>query len=94
MAPLSSCQVRKPAEDLQSSQGTNHARRRKQKQSHSWRVGTWNVRSMVDTEGPIAIASRRQNGQRGEDRKVDLIVRKMKWYSVKIVGSQEAKWFG
>ena len=73
MAPLSSCQVRKPAGDLQSSQGTNHARRRK-KQSHSWRVGTWNVCSMVYTEGPIAIASRRQNGQREVDRKVDLII--------------------
>ena len=30
------------------------------------------MRSMVDTEGSVAIACRRQDGQRGEDRKVDL----------------------
>ena len=46
---------------------------------------------MVDTEGPIEIASR---SQREEDRKVDWIVREMKRYKVKVAGLQETKWFG
>ena len=47
-------------------------------------MGTWNVRSMVDTEGPIEVASR--EGQRGEDRKVDLIDVELKRYDVKVAG--------
>ncbi len=42
---------------------------------------------MVDTEGPVEIASSR--GDRGEERKVDLIVREMRRYNVKVT-----KWFG
>ena len=52
---------------------------------------TWNICSMVDTEGPIEIPSR---GQRGKERKVDWIVREMKQCDVKVVGLQETKWFG
>ena len=40
-----------------------------------WLVGTWNVPSMVDTIDSLAIASRRHDGQRGKDRKVDLVVK-------------------
>ena len=95
MASLNAYRTRTPAEDLHSSQGTNHhAQRKRRKKSQMWRVGTWNVRSMVDTEGSLAIASRRQDGQRGEDRKVDLVVREMKRYNVKVAGLQETKWFG
>ena len=73
------CQARTPAEDLHSSQGSNHyLAQRARKKSKTWRIGTWNVRSMVDTEGTVAIASRRQNGLRGEERKVDLIVSEIK----------------
>ncbi len=50
-----------PAEGLHSSQGSKRAHR-KWKRSQVWHVGTWNVRSMVDTEGSVAIASRRQDG--------------------------------
>ena len=46
---------------------------------------------MVDNEGPVAIVSRRQ---RGENRKVDLIVTEVKRYNVKVIGLQETKWFG
>ena len=93
MAPLSTYQARTPAEGLHSFQGKKHAHR-KWKRSQLWRVGTWNVRSMVDTEGSVAIASRRQDGQRGEERKVDLVVRELKRYNVKVAGLQETKWFG
>ena len=41
---------------------------------------------MVDNEGPVAIVSRRQ---RGENRKVDLIVTEVKRYNVKVIGLQQ-----
>ena len=47
---------------------------------------------MVDTEGPVEIASSR--GDREEDRKVDLIMREMRRYNVKVTALQETKWFG
>ena len=57
MVPLGTYQGCSPAEDLQPSQG--------RKQSCAQRArriccnfGTWNVRSMVDTESPVEVASR------------------------------------
>ena len=95
MASLRACQARTPAEDLHPSQGTCHrAQRARSRRSQTWRLGTWNVRSMEDTEGPIEIASRRQDKRRDEDRKVDWIVRELKWYNMKVAGLQETKWFG
>lgn len=57
-------------------------------------MATWNVRSMVDTEGPVEIASQRADSHRGEDRKVDLVVNELKRYDVKVAALQETKWFG
>ena len=56
---------------------------------------TWNIQftCIVDTERSVAIASTRKNGQRG-DRKVDLVVGKLRTYNVKVAGLQETKWFG
>ena len=75
MALLKACQDHTPAEDLHPSQGTCHrAKRARSQRSQTWHLGTWNVRSMVDTECPIEIASRWQDKWRGEERKVDYIV--------------------
>ena len=49
---------------------------------------------MVDTDGPVEVASAKVDGQRGEQRKVDLIVNEMKRYGVKVAALQETKWFG
>ena len=93
MALLIACQAHTPAEDLHSSQGTqHHALRVRRKGPQMWLVCTWNVPSMVDTIGSLAIASRRHDGQRGKDRKVDLVVKELKRYNVK-AGLQETKWF-
>ena len=48
--------------------------------------------SMVDTEGPVEIVSSR--GDWREDRKVDMIVREMWRYNVKMTALQKTKWFG
>ena len=49
---------------------------------------------MVDTDGPVEIASQRADSHRGEDRKVHLIVNELKRYDVKVAALQETKWFG
>ena len=92
MASLTECQICSPAEDLQLSQASSyHAHRVRKRRPSSWHLGSWNVRSMV-AEGPVEIASSR--GVRGEDRKVDLIMREMRRYNVKVTALQETKWFG
>ena len=93
MASLTACQTCSPAEDLQPSQASRHHEHRSRKRKpSSWHLGSWNVRSMVDIEGPVEIASSR--GDREEDRKVDLIMREMRRYNVKVTALQETKWFG
>ena len=63
MMSLDTHQARSPAEDLHTSQGrttiAHRARKAEKKKSRNvWRLGTWNVRSMVDTEGPTEVATR------------------------------------
>ena len=93
MESLTACQTCSPAEDLQPSQASSHhAHRASKRKPSSWHLGSWNLHSIVDTEGPVEIASSR--GDRGEDRKVDLIVREMRRYNEKVTALQEIKWFG
>ena len=49
---------------------------------------------MVDVTGPIEIAAQRPGGQRGEDRKIDLIIHELARYKVSVGALQETKWFG
>ena len=50
---------------------------------------------MVDTEGPVEIASSRgDRGGGGGDRKVDLIVQGMRGCNVKVKALQKIQWFG
>ena len=68
MASLTACQTCSPAEDLQPSQASSHhAHRARKRKTSSWLLGSWNVHSMVDTEGPVEIASSR--GDRGKTGK-------------------------
>ena len=65
MASLGSHRVCHTAEVFQTSQDKDQfAHRSKKRKTLSWRMGTWNVRSMVDTEGPIEVASRWGRGER------------------------------
>ena len=83
MASLATHHVHTPTENLQFSQGRphHHAHRTRRKRLQTWRLGTWNVRSMVDTEGYVEIANGHQDGQR-EERKVDLIVDELERYKL------------
>ena len=58
-------------------------------------MGTWNMRSMVGTEGPVEEANQRPwRWTGGEDRKVDLIVNETNRYDMKVAVLQETRWFG
>ena len=59
---------------------SHHAHRAKKRKPSTWYLASWNVDSMKDTEGPVEIASSR--GDRGEDRKVVLIVRGIRRYTM------------
>ena len=60
-------------------------------------VGSWNVRTLVESSGDLRICRKRQVlGKRSEvvDRKLDLLVWELKRYGVSVAGIQESKWFG
>ena len=68
MASLGSHRVCHTAEVLQTSQDKDQfAHRLKKRKTLSWWMGTWNVHSMVDTEGSIEVASRWGQMGRGQE---------------------------
>ena len=97
MAPLMSCQECSPAEDLHPSQDersqgalrTSQARR-----SGVWFLASWNVRTMLDVDGPIETARQGNVLDAVDERKVDQIVAELVKYRVDVAGLQETRWFG
>ena len=49
---------------------------------------------MVDTEGPVEVASQASSNQRGEMQKVEQTVFELTRYGVSMGALQETKWFG
>ena len=90
MVSLGIYQAGTPAGALQTSRG----RERFAHRVSLLKLGTWNVQSMVDTDGSVEVASQQADGQRGEERKVDQIVCELERYDVVVGALQETKWFG
>ena len=65
MVSLGIYQACTPAEVLQTSQGRELFAHR----VSLLKLGTWNVWSMVDTDGSVEVASQQADGQRGEERR-------------------------
>ena len=60
---------------------------------HSWfSIGSWNLHSLVESEGSVAIASTRRGVH--VDRKVNLLVEELRRFEISITGISETKWFG
>ena len=60
---------------------------------HSWvNIGSWNLHSLVESEGSVATASTKRGIQ--VDRKVNLLVGELRRLDISIVGISEIKWFG
>ena len=96
MPPLRSSPACAPAENLQPSRGKSRSRnahRARLKRFPVWHLGSWNVRSLVDCEGPVETARQSATAE-GEDRRIDLVIRELGRYQVVAAGLQETKWFG
>ena len=88
-----------PAEDLHASQvattTTKHAHRRaKLRSSKACYFGKWNVRSLIDNEGTVETARMSSEVSESEDRRIDLVIRELNQYNIKVATLQETKWFG
>jgi len=78
MASLGSCQDCSPAEDLHPSQGEKsiHARRASKVLGSSvWVLASWNVRTLLDVDGPIETARQgADDPEVSDERKIDQVV--------------------
>ena len=97
MASLNSCQECSPAEALHTSQderpfGAHRASR--VQRSSVWTLASWNVRTLLDVEGPIETARQGDDMQVVDERKIDQVVDELGRYKVDIAALQETKWFG
>ena len=74
--------------------------RRRRGRLRTLAFGSWNVRTLVNNDGPVETAKRRVNFENlnfvpvVEDRKIDLVIRELSRFDVEVAGLQETKWFG
>ena len=61
------------------------------RKSQSVSVATWNVRSLVEIEGPLSTAS--SSGHVVEDGNIVRVVECLRRYDVDVAGLQETHWF-
>ena len=76
-------------------------RRKQERRRNCFAVGTWNVRTLVESTGDERVCRKRPvsvikpGNQCGDpDRKLNLVVRELRRYRVAVAGIQESKWFG
>ena len=94
MVPLRSPLICPPAESLRGSRASNSAFRAKSGARVDWYAGTWNVRSLLDNEGSIETAIQGSERDGNEDRRIDLVLRELGRYGIKVAALQETQWFG
>ena len=58
----------------------------------AWFFGTWNLISLVDNEDSIDTARLSHEVNEPEDRRIDLVVRELDRYNIKVAALQETKW--
>ena len=89
MASLNSCQECSPAEALHTSQdersfGAHRASR--VQRSSVWTLASWNVRTLLDVEGPIETARQGDDMQVVDEWKIDQVVDELGRYKIDIAG--------
>lgn len=95
MASLSASLECPSAEEFQTSHEVkNSAHRRAKLRRNDWYLGTWNVRSLVDNEGSVETARISAEVAEPEDRRIDLVIRELDRYNIKVAALQETRWFG
>ena len=97
MVPFSSCQDCSPAEDLHPSQGEPPHSAHRVSRTHRlsvWYLASWNIRTLLDVEGPIETARQRGEMDVVDERKIDQVVYELDRYKVVVATLQETWWFG
>ena len=84
-----------PAETLQSSWAKLNVAFKAERSSKDpvWCVGTWNVRTLLDDEGSLETARQGKETVKTDDHRIDLLLRELGRYRIKIAALQETKWF-
>jgi len=61
----------------------------------SWvNIGSWNLHSLVESEGLVATASTRRGVQVDHKVNLNLLVGELRHFDISIAGISETKWFG
>ena len=97
MVSLGSCQVCSPQIGLQPTESEpsfTALRTRHKRKMAVWSLATWNVRSLVDVEGPVQTARQRKEVANAEERRIDQAVSELNRYKIDVAALQETKWFG
>ena len=98
MVPLNTLPVCPLTEDLHTSNEgyvtAKYAHGRAKQRCKAWYLGTWNVQSLVDNEGSIETARLSSEPAEPEDRRIDLVIKELCKYNIKVAALQETKWFG
>ena len=55
----------------------------------SWQLGSWNVRSLMDAEGPVETAKQGRDVAQADVRRVDQVVSQLNKYKVIVAAVQE-----
>ena len=79
-------------EDLQTSQVVNSVYSGAWHRKTLWYVGSWNVWSLLDTEGPIETVW--QGHLLAKDRRIDLVIREFNRFKIDVAILQETKGLG
>ena len=87
MAPLHSPLACPPAELLQRSRAKTNTAFKAEKNA-VWYVGTWNVRTLLDNERSVETARQGRERVENEDRRLDLVLRELGRYHIKIAALQ------
>ena len=93
MASPGSSLERQSAENLQHSRRNTKTAQRARRKSSTWFLGSWNVRSLLDYEGPVETARQYTETGQFDDRRIDQVVKELERYKISVAALQETKWF-
>ena len=96
MAPPASSQECSPAEDLHTSQAQQHSALRTSLTAklNVWNLASWNVRTLLDVNGPIEVARHTDDIAVVDERKIDQVINELNQYKIDVAALQETRWFG
>ena len=93
MASPGSSLAHQPMENLQHSQRNTKTAQRARRKGSTWFLGSWNVRSLLDYEGPVETARQYAETGQYDGHTIDQVVIELERYKISVAALQETKWF-